>query len=72
VSARRQKAERRSGIRSAHLGHAGLSKWLTNPDNATLGRDEIAALARVDRGSRVIAQKDESGFGYAPTIGYHD
>jgi hypothetical protein len=21
----------------------GLSKWLTNPDNATLGRDEIAA-----------------------------
>jgi hypothetical protein len=50
----------------------GLSKWLENPDNATLGRDEIAALARVDRGSRLVQPKDESGIDWAPTIGYHE
>ncbi|MDB4871976.1 MAG: hypothetical protein JWL97_2980 [Gemmatimonadales bacterium] len=46
----------------------GLKQWLTNPDNATIGRDEIAALARVDRGSRVVS----GGFGGSFEAGYHD
>jgi hypothetical protein len=50
----------------------GLAEWLTNPDNATLGREEIASLARVDRGSRIVSTKDEGSFSYGPTIGYHE
>lgn len=32
----------------------GLATWLQDPDNATIAKDELPALARIDRGVRLI------------------
>jgi len=40
----------------------GLAKWLENPDNAAIGRDDLDQLGKIDEGSRrFILKKDEPG-----------
>lgn len=36
----------------------GLSKWLENPDNASVGRDDLDALGRIDKAVRIIPKRN--------------
>ncbi len=40
----------------------GLSKWLANPDNAAIGRDDTEALGKLERGISIVTAKPTTPF----------
>lgn len=54
----------------------GLSKWVQNPDNATIGKQELAPLGQVDRGAQVVsappAMSTWNALHQAWSTGYND
>lgn len=67
------KQDEQSGIIAKTQGSPGLARWLQDPDNATIGKAELPALAKIDQHVRALSGLTDTLFsviGGRPAIAY--